>query len=464
MNTETCHTESTVGEDLSIPVGRVQTRSAKWFTMQADELLTALSDRFHDNPSLSAAMILERDEPQAVISRDALAQHLAHPFGNALFRNRPIRFTIDHWHVPMLILPESAPLSTAIRQVLARPATHRYEPVVIQQANGNWRMIEAYDLLVEQCTQLNGTLVELRSQRAATEIAQQQKEALQEKLLVASRHAGRAEVATGVLHNVGNVLNSVNVSVAMLQRTIESSKLSNLKRTLDLLGEHRDALGTFFTNDDRAKHVLPFLEKLDNALREEQSTLGTELQRLVQSVEHIKQIVQMQQDYARNNTFVEHTRPASVVEEALRINLVSFDRHNVKVTCEFEDIPPLPMDKHKVLQVLVNLISNAKNATKHQPIHERQIHIQIDTPFHDGRKHVRFSVRDNGVGISADHLPQLFGHGFTTRKEGHGFGLHSSANAASEMGGTLTAHSDGPGHGATFHLEIPVTPALARAA
>jgi signal transduction histidine kinase len=447
---------SPIGEDLSIAIGSIAANPSQWFSIDADQSLSTLSTRFRELTSAFAAMVLEHGQPLGVISRDALGQHLSHPFGNALFLNRPIRVTLAHWAVPMLMLDSTASLSSAIRQVLARPPAFRYEPVIIRHLDGKWTLVEAYDLLLEQCAELNKTLIDLREQRTATEASEKEREQLQKQLIDASRVAGRAEVATGVLHNVGNVLNSVNVSVSMLQRLTDSTKLPNLARTLEVFNQNRNRLGEFFSTDEKARHVVPFLEKLNTTLVEEQQTIKTELARLVESVDHIKQVVQMQQDYARGSTFSEPVRPAAVAEEALRINAVSFDRHNVKVSCEFEDIPPLPLDKHKLLQVLINLVSNAKNATKHRPSTERQIHVRIDTPVFEGIEQLRFRVTDNGVGIARENLAKLFGHGFTTRRDGHGFGLHSSANAAAEMGGTLTVESDGLDRGATFTLQVPI--------
>jgi two-component system, LuxR family, sensor kinase FixL len=69
---------------------------------------------------------------------------------------------------------------------------------------------------------------------------------------------------------------------------------------------------------------------------------------------------------------------------------------------------------------------------------------------------LRITVADNGVGVAPESFSRLFTQGFTTKKEGHGFGLHSSALAAEEMGGTLTCVSEGPGRGAAFTLELPL--------
>ena len=119
----------------------------------------------------------------------------------------------------------------------------------------------------------------------------------------------------------------------------------------------------------------------------------------------------------------------------------------------------MPVDKHKVLQILVNLISNAKYALSDSDAKERQLTIAISrqpsrASSDDGFAEV--SITDNGIGIARENLIRIFGHGFTTKKNGHGFGLHSGALAAKEMGGSLSVQSAGPGKGATFTLSLPL--------
>jgi len=115
-------------------------------------------------------------------------------------------------------------------------------------------------------------------------------------------------------------------------------------------------------------------------------------------------------------------------------------------------VPPISVEKHKVLQILINVLRNAKYACDDSERNEKKITVRISG--RDGR--VSISVADNGIGIPPENLTRIFNHGFTTRKEGHGFGVHSGANAAREMGGSLSAVSEGTGHGATFTLELPV--------
>ncbi|WP_272426852.1 sensor histidine kinase [Polyangium jinanense] len=122
-------------------------------------------------------------------------------------------------------------------------------------------------------------------------------------------------------------------------------------------------------------------------------------------------------------------------------------------------LSPLPRvlcDKHKVLQIVLNLLANAKWALDEREGEGKRLAVRLARPAED---RVRIQIIDNGVGIDSALLTKIFQHGFTTRKGGHGFGLHSSALVARAMGGTLAAESEGPGHGATFTLEFPFRPA-----
>ncbi len=272
-------------------------------------------------------------------------------------------------------------------------------------------------------------------------------------LVDASRAAGMAEVATGVLHNVGNVLTSLNVSATILATGLRESKAASLQKVSALLDEHAADLGDFLTNDPKGRRVPELLESLSQHAIAERERLLAELTAMQQHVDHIKEIVAMQQAYATMVRAVEPLEPVALMEDALRMNASALVRHDVSVVRDFSPAPRVIAEKAKVLQILVNLIRNAKYACDDGPHPEKLITLRIEAA---GESRVRLIVQDNGVGIPAENIPLLFGHGFTTRKTGHGFGLHSSAIVAREMDGTLTVTSPGPGGGATFTLELPV--------
>jgi PAS domain S-box-containing protein len=284
--------------------------------------------------------------------------------------------------------------------------------------------------------------------------AVEQMVAMQKELLEVSRKAGMAEVATGVLHNVGNVLNSVCVSATLLREQLTLSKLKGLIRAVGMLRQHPGDLGEYMTQHEKGKLLPNFFIKVSEQLEAEQEQLHKELNNLGANLEHIKEIVAMQQNYAKVAGVVETLSPRELMEDAIRMNEVALNRHGVNLVRDFQTVPEVSVDKHKVLQVLTNLIRNAKYATDHAPTSDKQIILRISQPENNGP--VQLSVVDNGLGIAPENMTRIFGGGFTTKKDGHGFGLHSSANAAKEMGGRLFAESEGPGKGATFILELPV--------
>jgi signal transduction histidine kinase len=297
------------------------------------------------------------------------------------------------------------------------------------------------------------TATRLESEIAERERMQVQIEQIHKELLLASRQAGMAEVATSVLHNVGNVLNSVNTSASVVVERLQSAKADGFARVADLLEQHRSDLPGFFATAGRADQVIDFLRTLAQNLAAERKISLNELAELTRNIEHIKEIVVMQQSYARVSGVIEQVKPAELVEDALRMNAGALERHEVELVREYDpQLPEITLEKHKGLQILVNLIRNAKYACDEGGRPDKRLTVRITNS--DDR--VRIAIVDNGVGIPPENLTRIFSHGFTTRKGGHGFALHSGALAAQELGGSLTAYSDGPGKGATFVLELPV--------
>ena len=282
--------------------------------------------------------------------------------------------------------------------------------------------------------------------------AETTRDASERQLRLLSRHAGMAEVATSVLHNVGNVLNSVNVSVAIASDKVSGLKVATLERLAAMLGGQQD-LAAFFTSDPRGAELPAFVASMAKRFASDRTAVIEELDSLRRHVEHINEIVATQQSYANACGVTEVLPLADLIEDALRINAAAIERHGLHIVRDFADLPPVSVDRHKVLQILVNLIRNAKYALDDGAPADKRLTLRLGL---NGGGRAKIAVSDNGVGIPAENLTRIFGHGFTTRKDGHGFGLHSGANAARELGGTLSAHSDGPGLGATFTLEIPL--------
>lgn len=322
----------------------------------------------------------------------------------------------------------------------------------IQQANDQLEI--KVKRRTSELSQANEELTREVSERLR---AEQELEAAQQQLMASARRAGMAEIAIGVLHNVGNVLNSINVSATLATDRLRQSKVTDLTRATKLLEQHDADLATFFASDPKGKQLPAFLSLLATHLVDERADILKELELLTTKVNHVKTIVSTQQSYAGVAGVTETVDVATLLDDAMKLNSASFDRHHIAVSREYEDIPRVRLDKQKSLQILVNLIKNAKDACTECPdLKERKLVLKAGLA---NDKTLQIHIIDNGAGIPPENLTRIFSHGFTTKTTGHGFGLHSSANAAHELGGSLVAYSDGPGRGATFVLELPYEPA-----
>jgi signal transduction histidine kinase len=311
------------------------------------------------------------------------------------------------------------------------------------------RLVRSYSVInqINHELQTANDRLEERVQERTRELKEAERE-----LVDAARMAGMAEIATNVLHNVGNVLNSVNISAELVTRKLKNSKTQGLAKAVRMMNEHATDLGHFITEDEKGKLLPRYFNELVDSIANEQVQLIEELAQLTKSIDHIKEIVTTQQTYAGAARLIEPLNVSDLFEDALRMNSGALSRHHVTVIKDYQDSPLIMGDKHRLLLILINLISNAKFAMSHVD-HPREMTLGIrivdPTTLH-------ISVKDRGEGIAPQNQARIFNHGFTTRKDGHGFGLHSCALAAVEMKGRLFVHSDGPGKGALFTLELPL--------
>ncbi|HKX45665.1 MAG TPA: sensor histidine kinase, partial [Planctomycetota bacterium] len=284
-------------------------------------------------------------------------------------------------------------------------------------------------------------------------------EASRRKVVEVAREAGMSEIATGILHNVGNVLNSVVVGASLVADRMRVSRSAHLEKLVQLLRDNENDLASFLAADPKGRQVVPFLAALARELRDEREQVLGEVEALERGLDHIGQLVASQQTFARHSEVRELTELPEQFEAALRLTAEAGGYDRLEVVRDFDAVVARHVDRHKLLQVLVNLVQNARQSLQASGREDARIVLRV-AELPEGR--VRFEVRDNGVGIPRANLERVFAHGFTTRPGGHGFGLHSAANTVTELGGRLWAESDGPGQGANFVFELPAP--LARAA
>lgn len=298
-----------------------------------------------------------------------------------------------------------------------------------------------------------------RTQELTREIAERR--ATQDELSRVNAHiaevshrAGMAEVANSVLHNIGNVLNSVNVSVAVIRKQLRTTPLSKLPPAMELLKQHEMDLATYLTTDEKGKLLPRFLEMLSGQWQTEHATLLSEANQLHDSVQHINDIINKQQSLSGQLGVHEIFDVAELIRSTFSFHESSFTRSNIALTLDLQDQLIWNGDRSKFTQIMLNLIVNAEESLVSSGIAQPQLRI---SSYRKSDGSLVIQVKDNGCGISSEVMQKLFSYGFTTKPTGHGFGLHASALAAQDMGGTLEAFSDGVGMGATFVLSVPET-------
>ena len=287
--------------------------------------------------------------------------------------------------------------------------------------------------------------------------AEKERDLLNKKLNSAARIAGRAEVATGVLHNVGNVLNSVNVSATLIKEKAEQSSVALLRKGVDLLGEEEETLVQFLTVDKRGKNFPKFIRNVTGQIEGERDSGLSEIESLLKNIEHIREIVSAQQSSATRQKIIETFQVEELIDSAINVVQSSLIRHDIKIVKQIRGPIAITSEQHELIQILINLIKNAKEACEDSE--KRRVTVSAV----EASEFVKIQVTDTGVGIAPNHLSHMFQNGFTTKSNGHGFGLHAAAITATELGGSLEVFSNGAGKGATFTLRVPVVRPIALA-
>jgi len=277
---------------------------------------------------------------------------------------------------------------------------------------------------------------------------------LHQQLLNVSRQAGMAEVATSVLHNIGNILNSANISIAVLLEMIAKSRISKLVKIAAMIKEHLSQKDDYLINDHQGKLIPDYLIALSNDLTQEYNNLLTEITNVETHLGHIKDIVAMQKDISGVVGISEKIVLKEIVDLAIQMGCSEPKTKEINIIKDYQNNYTIISDRSKLLQILINLVKNASESLMSSHHSSKQIHVTIKGDHEHNL--VTIIIKDNGVGIDADNLTSIFSFGYTTKPTGHGFGLHSSAIAIKELNGEIKVESAGIGKGATFIIELPL--------
>ncbi|MCI5139176.1 MAG: sensor histidine kinase, partial [Candidatus Electrothrix sp. AR1] len=266
--------------------------------------------------------------------------------------------------------------------------------------------------------------------------------------------SSKAEVATEVLHNVGNTLNSISVSSEQIREAIQQSSSASLPDIIQLIQDHEEDKEDFFVHDPRGRMLPAYFVKLSGKLIEEREFLLAETTRQLRHIRRVAEIIRSQQDTARCINFNEQIDISSLLEESLEFFQGELEGQRIVVDRNYNFQKSIYGEPHKILQVVNNLVRNAVDAFDGISLEQKKISLST-YPTAD-QNEVVVEITDNGKGMRQNVLQQAFVFGFTTKKGGHGFGLHNAANLTAEMGGSLTGESAGTEQGARFRMRLPV--------
>jgi signal transduction histidine kinase len=255
-----------------------------------------------------------------------------------------------------------------------------------------------------------------------------------EALLDIAHQAGMAEVAINVLHNVGNALNSVHVIITSVSERVRNSRVSNIGLLARDIEAHMDCLSDYLEKDGLAEKMLQFLDVLARHLEDENSAISKDMGILSTHVGHITDIIKFQRFCGKPLWLTETVKVLDLIDMAIQLSENTIESHGIRIEVKTGNLPDMALNRSKVIQILNNLITNAVDAVIEKDAEDKIITVSSDITD-DGFLSIR--VKDNGIGIPESNRIRIFHHGFTTKKHGHGFGLHSCALFAQEMKGSL---------------------------
>lgn len=317
----------------------------------------------------------------------------------------------------------------------------------------DYKLKEKIKLLSESEQYLEKSNIQLSNEIKVREQAESVAAELHEKLLLAARTAGMADIMTGVLHNIGNILNSIATSVSYMREKITDSKSLKLSDITLLVNQHKNDLAEYISKDSKGSKIPDYLTILSSSWKDENRVILNELSLLEKNIGHIIAVISTQQSLSGIVSMVEQFDLIEIIEDAISINKSTADKYHIQIDRDYQFSGKVLLDKVKLLHIIVNLIKNAIESLSHSEAYSKMILVKI---YKNGDDRLTIEVIDNGVGIAKENIEKLFSYGFTTKVDGHGFGLHASILLANEMGGKLSANSGGLNKGAAFILELPI--------
>lgn len=393
---------------------------------------------------IEALTLLREKEPQVVLT-DAMM-----PYMDGYQLTKAVKANPKTKHIPVILVTAKTGNEAIISGLDVGADDYLSKPFLPEEliARISASLRTYYDYVA--LNQANIKLAQEIEERKKLEFKNNE---LNAQLVIAARQAGMADIATSVLHNIGNVLNSANISTTMINYYISHSRVFDLEKITLLLQEHKESIGYYLTEDETGKHIIHYINLLTTTWKEDHNKLLHETKLLKENIEHIRNIILQQQSLGRTIGFNETISIPELIEHCLSFN--NINNKMIEIIREYEPLKEVVLDKVKLMQIIVNLIKNSMDSLQESKGCTKKIIVRT---FERDEYYFIIQIADNGIGIAKEHLEKIFSHGFTTKKAGHGYGLHASAVSIQEMSGTLTVESKGIEYGAVFTLTLPYNP------
>jgi len=264
---------------------------------------------------------------------------------------------------------------------------------------------------------------------------------------------GKFEIASNVLHDIGNAVVGFGSYITRIKRTLEENKTDNLHK-LSSFFETQQKMMAEALGKDKAEAVIGMLKGITESQKNSQEDIRKSINEQLRIITHIQEILNIQRLYLSGHENIEkhpiHLR--SIINDCMSMLLASIEKRGIKVTVSVpEKLPTIEGDHTRLMQVILNILKNSIEAID---ITAAEKTISLEVKACPGS--LMLQVKDNGSGFDEETGKKLFVRGFTTKASGTGLGLVNCRTITEAHEGTIDLVSDGFGKGTLTTLKFKV--------
>ena len=269
--------------------------------------------------------------------------------------------------------------------------------------------------------------------------------------------AGKLEMSSGILHDIGNAVTAFGSEIAKLQQELQWRELNDLKKLIKLFDGKSEKIDEAL-GPGKGKALLKFLHALNGSLNQRQTDISGISTQLYETTRHIQEILNIQRHYVKGKKKGERApvKLRNIIEDALSIQERTLEKRGITITKDIPlDIPEISGDKTKLIQVVINILKNAGEAF--DEVHDdREKEMSLALSVLENEPMIELLISDNAIGLEPQIGPKLLEKGNTSKNTGTGFGLYNCKQIIETHQGEIDISSEGPNLGAKVRLTFPL--------